>query len=175
MPLQFFVCFAHNLTFVRSKSDSWISTFENKNLRQDYPKEFLHCKVLIFLNHYTAERREIITVRGQSYVLRLPKYWPPTPLSAPRLCTPPPLLRGEDTLARWRRGLGVNILEDARHSSVHYLYRILFAAEVLSYFDLSVHSKMWVVIHPQCCWIATLWIACTMYIVDIGLRIYSND
>ncbi len=27
-------------------------------------------------------RREIITVRGQSYVSRLPKYWPPTPLSA---------------------------------------------------------------------------------------------
>ncbi len=33
-------------------------------------------------------RREIITVRGQSYVSRLPKYWPPTPLSAGRVCTP---------------------------------------------------------------------------------------
>ncbi len=33
-------------------------------------------------------RREIITVRGQSYVLRLPKYWPPTPLSSRRVCTP---------------------------------------------------------------------------------------
>ena len=33
-------------------------------------------------------RREIITVRGQSYVLRLPKYWPPTPLSERRVCTP---------------------------------------------------------------------------------------
>jgi hypothetical protein len=36
------------------------------------------------------QRREIINVRGQSYVLRLPKYWPPapTPLTAQRVCTP---------------------------------------------------------------------------------------
>ncbi len=33
-------------------------------------------------------RREIITVRGKSYVSRLPKYWPPTPLSARWVCTP---------------------------------------------------------------------------------------
>ncbi len=33
-------------------------------------------------------RREIITVRGQSYVSRLPKYWPPIPLTARRVCTP---------------------------------------------------------------------------------------
>ncbi len=32
-------------------------------------------------------RRETITVRGQSYFSRLPKYWPPTPLSARRVCT----------------------------------------------------------------------------------------
>ncbi len=37
-------------------------------------------------------RREII-VRGQSYFSRLPKYWPPIPISARRVCTPP-LLRG---------------------------------------------------------------------------------
>ncbi len=49
-------------------------------------------------------RREIITVRGQYYVSRLPKYWPPTPLSARRVCPP---------RAEW--GVGVNILEDARH------------------------------------------------------------
>ncbi len=41
-------------------------------------------------------RREIITVRGQSYASRLPKYWPPTPLSARRVCTvyPTPLFGG---------------------------------------------------------------------------------
>jgi hypothetical protein len=46
------------------------------------------------------------------------------PPSPPGECVlPPPLLRGEYTLAGWR---GVNILEDAGHSSVFYLYRILF-------------------------------------------------
>jgi hypothetical protein len=47
---------------------------------------------------------------------------PPFP-SPPGECVPPPLLRGEDTLAGWRGGWGVNILEEARHSSVLYLYR----------------------------------------------------
>ncbi len=51
----------------------------------------------------------------------------PPPPSPPGECVPPPpLLREEDTLAEWRGGWGVNILEDARHSSVLYLYRILF-------------------------------------------------
>ena len=34
---------------------------------------------------------------------------------------PPPLVRGENTLAGWRGGRGVNILEDVRHSSVLYV------------------------------------------------------
>ncbi len=43
---------------------------------------------------------------------------PPTP-SPPGECVyPPPLVRGEDTLAGWRGGWGVNVLEDARHCSV---------------------------------------------------------
>jgi hypothetical protein len=33
----------------------------------------------------------------------------------------PPLVRGEDTLAGWREGGGVNSSEDARHCSVLYL------------------------------------------------------
>ncbi len=44
-----------------------------------------------------------------------------------KILTPHPPLHPEDTLAGWRGGWGVNILEDARHSSVLYLYRILFA------------------------------------------------
>ena len=48
--------------------------------------------------------------------------WPPT-LSLPGECVSPPLLRGEDTLAGWRRGWGVNILEDARYCPVLYLYK----------------------------------------------------
>ncbi len=75
--------------------------------------------------HIGLSRREIISVRGQSHVLRLPKYWSPTP-SPPGECVPPPMVRGEDTLAGWRGGWWVNILEEARHSSALYLYRILF-------------------------------------------------
>jgi hypothetical protein len=54
---------------------------------------------------------------------------PHPPLRPASVYIPPPLLRGEDTLAGWRGGWGVNILEDARHSSVLYLYRILFAID----------------------------------------------
>jgi hypothetical protein len=35
------------------------------------------------------------------------------PPSPPSECVPPPLVRGEDTLAGWRGGGGVNIWEDA--------------------------------------------------------------
>ncbi len=46
----------------------------------------------------------------------------PPPPSPPGECVyPPPLLWGEDTLARRRGGWGVNILEDVRHSSVLYV------------------------------------------------------
>jgi hypothetical protein len=51
-----------------------------------------------FCSTVRKTRREIITVRVLSYFSRLPKYWPPIPLSAP------PLLRGEDTLAGRRGG-----------------------------------------------------------------------
>jgi hypothetical protein len=46
----------------------------------------------------------------------------PPPPHCPAGVNPSPLLRGEDTLAGWRGGWGgVNILEDARHSSVLYI------------------------------------------------------
>ncbi len=45
------------------------------------------------------------------------------PFTARRVCTPPPLVRGKDTFAGWRGGWGVNALEDARHSSVLYIYK----------------------------------------------------
>ncbi len=47
----------------------------------------------------------------------------PPPPSPPGECVPPAVgrrVRGEDTLAVWRKGWGVNILEGARHSSVLY-------------------------------------------------------
>jgi hypothetical protein len=55
---------------------------------------------------------------------------PPPPHRPASVSSPPPLLRGEDTLAGWRGGLGVNILEDARHCSVLYI-RKYFTAQTL--------------------------------------------
>ncbi len=45
---------------------------------------------------------------------------PPHPLTARRVCTLP-LVRGEDTIAGWRGGWGVNSEEDARHCFVLYI------------------------------------------------------
>jgi hypothetical protein len=45
----------------------------------------------------------------------------PHPPHRPASVYPPPLVRGEDTLAGWRRGWGVNILKDVRHISVLYV------------------------------------------------------
>ncbi len=53
--------------------------------------------------------REIINVRGQSYVLRLPKYWPtaPTPLTARRVCSvPPAFVAGGGHTRRVKREVG---------------------------------------------------------------------
>ncbi len=61
------------------------------------------------------------TVKGQSYVWRLPQILTP-PLSARRVCTPASVCLwcgGEDTLGG--EGVGVNILEDARYSSALYI------------------------------------------------------
>jgi hypothetical protein len=59
-------------------------------------------------------RREIITVRGQSYVSRLPNIDPPPP-SPPGECVLPSNKGGGYTLAGQRGGWGVNILVDQRH------------------------------------------------------------
>jgi hypothetical protein len=54
----------------------------------------------------------------------------PPPPHRPASVYPPPLVRGEDTLARWRWGWGVNILEDAEHSSVLYICKY-FVFEIM--------------------------------------------
>jgi hypothetical protein len=57
---------------------------------------------------------------------------PHIPLTARRVCgPPPPLVRGEDTLARRRGGWGVNILEDVRHSSVLYVCKYFVCGSIL--------------------------------------------
>jgi hypothetical protein len=46
----------------------------------------------------------------------------PHPLTTRRVCTPQPLVWGEDTLAGWvETGWGVNSSEDARHCYVLYI------------------------------------------------------
>jgi hypothetical protein len=56
----------------------------------------------------------------------------PPPPSPSGECVPPPLVRGEDTLARRRGGWGVNILEDVRHSSVLYVCKYFVVMLVFS-------------------------------------------
>jgi hypothetical protein len=65
----------------------------------------------------------------------------PHPLNARRVCTPPPLVRGEDTLAGLRGGGGVNSSENARHCSVLYICKYfgdgsLLVSSVFIYFAL---------------------------------------
>jgi hypothetical protein len=54
----------------------------------------------------------------------------PPPPSLPGECVPPAFGAGEDTLAGWRGGWGVIILEDARHSSVLYI-RKYFVPQII--------------------------------------------
>ncbi len=75
----------------------------------------------------------IISFDIETFVLSFRYRWhyysPPSSPPGDCVVYPPPLLRAEDTLAGRRverGGGGVNILEDARYSSVLYLYRILF-------------------------------------------------
>ncbi len=52
-------------------------------------------------------RRETITVRGQSYFSRLPKYCPPPPSpSRPGECVPPAFVAGGGQTRRAERGMG---------------------------------------------------------------------
>jgi hypothetical protein len=62
---------------------------------------------------------------------------PPHLLTARRVCVPPPpLVRGKDTLAGWRGVWGVNIFEDARHSSVLYICKYFMLPSQSPYFLL---------------------------------------
>ncbi len=128
--------------YINSGSTALQMDTQNSAFRRLWTQDIAsHCDKCVgepFFNQYYKENKygsgsrrpktvEIITVRGQSHALRLPKYWPPTLLSARRVCTPRLCCRGRTHSSGGEGGGGVNILEDARHSSVLYLYRILFA------------------------------------------------
>jgi hypothetical protein len=99
-----------NYVFVRMRYCTLLaarkSTLDNACTFTDiYPVERLYCK------------RPILCLASSKILTSHPPHRPAS-------VRPPPLVRGEDTLARWRRGGGgVNILEDARHSSVLYICR----------------------------------------------------
>jgi hypothetical protein len=54
------------------------------------------------------------------------------PPHRPASVYPPAFGAGEDTLAGWRGGRGVNILEDARHFSVLYIRKYLVGSPDVS-------------------------------------------
>ncbi len=65
---------------------------------------------------------------------------PPHSPHRPTSVYPLPLVLGEDTLAGCRGGLGVNILEDARHSSVLYICK---------YYVIDPFETLWTVMEMQ--------------------------
>jgi hypothetical protein len=54
------------------------------------------------------------------------------PPHRPASVYPLPLVRGEDTLACWRGRWGVNIQEDARHSSVLYICKYFVLKSIVA-------------------------------------------
>jgi hypothetical protein len=75
--------------------------------------------------------------------LASPKILTPSPPGECVILIPPPLVRGEDTLAGWKGGgWGVNILEDASHCSVLYIRKYFVG---LSVFDNEGHK------YRRCC------------------------
>jgi hypothetical protein len=62
----------------------------------------------------------------------------PPPPHCPASVYPPPLVRGEDTLAGWRKGWGVNILEDARLSFVLYICKYFVVGADSVYLDVGL-------------------------------------
>jgi hypothetical protein len=114
MKLKFFFCqFPNPWTLRVSGMGGYTSKCEkkSKSLHPSVPVERLYCK------------RPILCLASS-------KILTPHPLTARRVCTPPSLVRGEDTLAGWRGGWGVNILEDARHSSVLYICKYFVGVPV---------------------------------------------
>ncbi len=54
----------------------------------------------------------------------------PHPLTARRVCTPPPRMVQGGGHTRWMHGEGFNILEDARHCSVLYIRKYFVLRDI---------------------------------------------
>jgi hypothetical protein len=67
------------------------------------------------------ERREIITVRGQSYVLRLPEF-DPRPPSPPGQCVPPGLVAGGGHTSQGERGVGGSIFWKTQDTALSWIF-----------------------------------------------------
>ncbi len=65
--------------------------FPGKELRTYSPNSytFMFLWAIYIFPWSVCPQSTYFTVRGQSYFSRLPKYWPPIPLSARRVCPPP--------------------------------------------------------------------------------------
>ncbi len=83
-------------------------------------------------------RREIITVRGQSYFSRLPIYWPPIPLSARRVC-PPPATKAGGTQSPGGEGDGGSIFWKTREIGLPSYSNNLSTVYIVHRKDGSLH------------------------------------
>ncbi len=73
-----------------------------------------------FSERYTLAVVQGLYCKRQIHCLASSEIDPP-PLTAWRVCTPPPLVRGEDTLAR-RRGGGVSIVQRTPDTALYFIY-----------------------------------------------------
>ncbi len=73
-----------NSTGKRKQSLQCSSSTASEKGDKEIDKKLRRLRLCKFVSQSTY-----FTVRGQSYFSRLPKYWPPIPLSARRVCPPP--------------------------------------------------------------------------------------
>jgi hypothetical protein len=105
------VCFVVTVKICRCVTDGIHCTLYTPQSNRDFTliwRHNLNVSLIFSAWAYTSKNERYraqstyFTVRGQSYFSRLPKYWPPIPLSARRVC---PQRRGVHT-RRAERGMG---------------------------------------------------------------------
>ncbi len=94
--------------------------------------------------------RDIVTVRGQSYFSRLPKYWPPIPLSARRVC-PPPATKAEGTHSPGGEGDGGSIFWKTREIGLPSYSNNLSTFLSIGAYSFHVHDYVTSVSHWDQC------------------------